>query len=184
MRVREVMVESWKCWKDPAHPTRTVEALGWPACADPDCNGAPQPNERWAWVSPRLSLNLYAPPPSAHGDADESTERQWAGPGSLAPGSAIVGIPDDPQVYFEGFVHGAHGPGHENPFATWTQGVAVAANRLVTRYPTIARGNFPDARWTRVGIFVPFTGLIQVSNPTALGQWLGADVPPPYTRHQ
>lgn len=166
---------AWRCWTNPTHPTGPHPVLGWPHCAADDCTSAPAYHERWDLCSHDLVLNLYAPPTSNPQDPSHPAY-------GIAPTSAVLGVPDDPTVYFEGFIHGHHSP-DATPFTTWVEAIAVAASRLVTVYPTVAKTRLP-AGWTTIGRFHPATGLIEVTDPDTLGAWINGPVPHPYTRHR
>lgn len=90
---------------------------------------------------------------------------------TIDPGSGIVALDDERDtavVYFEGNRFGA------SNLTTFAQKVTHAADRLVTRYPTVACGLFKRADFTVVGTVVCEPGQpprLMLTNVTLAQEW-------------
>ncbi|KQP62927.1 hypothetical protein [Nocardioides sp. Leaf285] len=148
----------WVCWRDARHRVGVRETLGWPQCRD--CAAAPAYHERPSYLPHGFTLNVYVPSENERGQRLRRT---------LAPGSAIVGVADDPEVYFEGWTFGQH---DITTIEGWGAGVLHAASRLVTAYPTIARASVAGTALLTVARFDPRTSNLDVTDDDTLLAWL------------
>lgn len=89
----------------------------------------------------------------------------------IAPGSAIVGrdrpTPGTVEVYYEGDVYGSMGKDYNRM-------LMHAADRLVARYPTVARSWLPEDELIRVGTYDYGTKTASIDDPIALQAWRAA----------
>lgn len=157
---------TWKCWRDASHPTRPNPLLGWPQCTV--CSAAPPYHERPSYLPPGFHTNLYVPQ-----DQTSALRRYVAG-------SAIVGITEDSEdenarvrIYYEGWIY--HRPSVD-PFDSWRQGVIVAADRLITSYPTAAMAWVSPKTLTKIGTYSPAGNVFTITDPTARDEWLAAGI--------
>lgn len=100
-------------------------------------------------------LNVYVP-----------YAESWTGR-RIAPGSAVVGLPTGDTsvlIYFEGAVY------HE---MTFDEKLLHAADRMVTRYPTVAMMLSNEFELTPVGTYDVATNTLTVTNAKLLDEWLG-----------
>jgi len=96
---------------------------------------------------------------------------------NIGAGSGILGTPRPGAelvlVYYEGAVRG------QRQMARLADRVFHAYDRLVRRYPTVARMTLPLASLVEVGTFDPSSGTIAPTDSTAeatLATWLGSEV--------
>jgi hypothetical protein len=94
--------------------------------------------------------------------------------GSIARGSAIVGVPepgaDDVRIYFEGAIYG------QVNLITLADRAVCAYGRLRERYPTLARRTVPREALVAVGTFDQAGGRIVLTgerSASAVADWLG-----------
>ena len=161
-------VADWTCWRDPAHHVDVRPSLGWPQCTV--CGAAPAYHKRPAYLPGGFLLTVYVP---AKGWATRSDPI-----GQIAARSAIVGIPDDPTVYFEGWTHGPAQYGDRDAHGLWEAGIEHASSRLVTAYPTTAIVHLGGARadaLRRVGSYDPRRRSLDVTDEAAVTWWLAQD---------
>lgn len=97
----------------------------------------------------------------------------------IDPGSAVVGSLVDGRVLvdFESDRFGAHRS--ETPDVRFVYNLARAADRHVSRYPTVARLSLDPSAVVQVGWFDTDTGLVAVDDHELLERWVssvGADV--------
>jgi hypothetical protein len=83
-------------------------------------------------------------------------------PSTIADGSGIVGIEQDEEnytVYYEGNIYNAAN------LTKWEDRVRHAAGRMLAAYPTVARGQFPKAKFKVIGYYQSGTGEIYHEHP-------------------
>jgi hypothetical protein len=95
---------------------------------------------------------------------------------NIKPGSALVGLPaaDRTVVYYEGNVYGA------DNLRTFAQRLNCAADRLDSRYPTIARisvnnEDLIDVGTVRKDLASLYWGVDDIREPELLQHWLGSE---------
>lgn len=104
-------------------------------------------------------LNVYVPNPTSPNVL------------SLSPRTAIVGQIDDAGnvvIYFEGWIHGAFQYENLDARQKWVAGVRHAGERMLTHYPTVARGILHPTELEHIGIYDP-------ADRTAEGVWVAPD---------
>lgn len=155
----------WKCWRVAEHYVNET-IYGWPQCFE--CGAAPPYHERSEFVRDDFALGIYVL-------LDHPLK------GAIAPHSGIVGlhnggVGEDSKVelYFEGWTNGPMQYADRDVRGLWEAGVAVAANRMITRYPTVATCVAPNTALQGVGLFQVKTNTIIVDNEQALAAWLEA----------
>ena len=158
-------VTGWPCPRDASHDVNET-IFGWPQCFV--CRAAPDYHERRKMMRPDFVLGIYVPVDG----------RSTA---IIAPRSAVVGLPnggddedDWTEVYYEGFLNGPYQYGDRDARGLWEAGVGIAADRMVTRYPTIATAHLPSPTLKFVGLFGVAENKIAVDNEDALNTWLEA----------
>lgn len=164
---RPPRAQDWRCWRDASHGAiGTHPELGFPVCQE--CHAAPAYYERPVYLPPGFRLNVYVPKAGIDAAALGSL---W----QIKPGSAIVGIPDSPVLYFEGFIFG--GQRFDTPRARWEEAVQVAGGRLITDYPTTAKTlSTRPGSLVAVGTWTPARGRagFDVTDEGTLDAWLEA----------
>lgn len=151
--------KEWRCPREPNHDVE-VTRWGWPQCAV--CRAAPPYHERPSYLDPNTTLLLYVP---ASGPARSI----------IAPGAGIVGFTKSglDVVAYEGWTNGAMQYEGRDARGLWEAGVFHASGRMVTGYPTIAQGAFPQGDLMSVGVYNPTTNEIVVLDEEHLNEWLG-----------
>lgn len=164
------MIDTFICWRDPEHPIAPHPQFGWPRCTT--CGAAPPYHQRPQYLPENFSLGIYLP--------TESTPLAVM----IAPGSAIVGIekPDlyaDGQgrtlIYFEGYtVMLPSDLVGKEAYQIWEAGMATAASRIVTDYPTIAASTPRNRELLRVGTYYVKSAVFDIADPyrDALNRWM------------
>lgn len=152
--------EDWPCWRDPTHRVAARPVLGWPQCTE--CGAAPPYYERTQWVPADLDVPIVIPEPGSNLDA------------VILPGSAIVAWPElhgpDRRIWFEGWADGI--PDSSTLADAWTDALRNAADRMVTDYPTSARGAYPADQMRTVGTYRITSGEISSTGDLQLENWM------------
>lgn len=158
------MTNPWQCWRDASHDQIITTEFGWPQCST--CWAAPAYHERPDYVPAHFVLGIYVPDPT-----------NWRAAATVEPRSGIVGLPTGVggeyiSVYYEGWVNGPMQYAERDARGLWEAGIQHAAGRMVVDYPTIARAHLPSNSLTRIGIYRPKSGEIELTDEARLNEWL------------
>jgi hypothetical protein len=143
-------------WADQLAPTAPT-LVGAGGAATGTNAGTPHPNRERANQEPNVTLSVYVPYVGT---------LEWIDPGSGIVGSKLDNEPDRIVIDYEANRHGAVN------IRTFADRVAHAADRHITRYPTIARAVVDADQLLWVGTFDPNTGVVDLGNSEPLESWL------------